>query len=177
MKNKIAELENFLMKNLDEHRIAHSYSTLATALNLKKIFKLKISDIDIIITAISHDFGKCMKYEDMLNLILKEQIKLDEFEKKHKNLWHGHISAHLLEKKFKIKKANILKAVKHHTTGHINMSNLLKIIYIADYVEPLRKHQIVDICQYKNIDTLLLEIINKKLEYLKKNEQTAAVHP
>ena len=38
-----------------------------------------------------------------------------------------------------IKDEDILSAIRYHTTGRKNMSILEKIIYIADYIEPLRK--------------------------------------
>ena len=40
---------------------------------------------------------------------------------------------------FKIEDEDILQAIKYHTTGRAGMSNLEKIIYISDMIEPSRQ--------------------------------------
>lgn len=177
--NKIERIEKYIKKHLSEKRVAHSYSTAETALKLNDFFKLKKNKKDIIIAALSHDSGKSMNRAEMERIIGKYDVRLDSFEKEYPELWHSHISAALLEHKFGITQKNIIKAVKYHTTGHIVMSGLLKIIYIADYTEPLRIHNSIDICQYNSIDILLFEVIKGKLGYLNGNNGGKAkiLHP
>ena len=45
----------------------------------------------------------------------------------------------LAEEKYDIHDPEILHAIKVHTTGEPDMNMLDKIVYIADYIEPLRK--------------------------------------
>ena len=44
----------------------------------------------------------------------------------------------LAEEAYGVKDPQILHAIKVHTTGEPDMNTLDKIIYIADYIEPLR---------------------------------------
>ena len=41
-------------------------------------------------------------------------------------------------KKYEIQDEEILSAIRWHTTGKDNMTDLEKIVYIADYIEPQR---------------------------------------
>ena len=52
---------------------------------------------------------------------------------------HGPVGSYVAKHEFKIEDEDILQAIRYHTTGRAGMSNLEKIIYIADMIEPNRK--------------------------------------
>ena len=68
----------------------------------------------------------------------------------------------------------ILNAVLNHTTGRPEMSRLEKIIYIADYIEPGRKHapnlSQVRALAFHDLDRALLQILKDTLDYLQSIE-------
>lgn len=53
-------------------------------------------------------------------------------------IWHGLVGASFVERELGITDAEILHAIRVHTTGAAKMSLLDKIIYVADYIEPGR---------------------------------------
>ena len=53
-------------------------------------------------------------------------------------LSHAGIGARLASDEFGVNDADILSAIAHHTTGREEMSDLEKIIFVADYIEPGR---------------------------------------
>lgn len=57
------------------------------------------------------------------------------------------------EKEFNIDDEDILNAIKFHTTGRAGMSDLEKIIYISDMIEPSRNFPgVEDLRKIANID-------------------------
>ncbi|WP_165061515.1 MULTISPECIES: bis(5'-nucleosyl)-tetraphosphatase (symmetrical) YqeK [unclassified Adlercreutzia] len=54
---------------------------------------------------------------------------------------HGPTAAAALEREFPQIPSDVLKAIRWHTTASLDMSNLDKIVYIADALEPSRSFQ------------------------------------
>ncbi len=74
-------------------------------------------------------------------------------------LLHGPLAAFLAEKEFGVQDADILNAVRYHTTGRAGMSVLEKIIYLADFIEPNRCFDGVETARrlaYENLDRAVL---------------------
>lgn len=68
--------------------------------------------------------------------------------------------------------ANVLNAVRYHTTGRAGMSKLEKIIYIADAISMDRKYK--EVARFRelsfvDLDICLLEIIRHTIRYLVKD--------
>ncbi|MDD6213178.1 MAG: nicotinate-nucleotide adenylyltransferase [Clostridiales bacterium] len=84
---------------------------------------------------------------------------------------HGPVGARIAREEFGITDEEILGAIRWHTTGKPGMSDLEKIIFIADYIEPgrdqaprlneLRKMAYID------LDQTMVWILEDTLSYLK----------
>ena len=135
----IEEAYKYLRGNLKENRYIHTLGVVSVAKKLAKING--ISEEKAEIAALSHDIAKNIKTNRMKEIIDKNQIELSECEKKTPELWHSIIAPIVARKVFKIDDQEILSAIRWHTTGRANMSDLEKIIYIADMIEPSRKFQ------------------------------------
>lgn len=92
-------------------------------------------------------------------------------ERKNPFLLHAKVGAYLAREKYGIKDPDILNAIQNHTTGRKNMSLLEKIIFVADYIEPGRKHapNLAEVRKlaFMDIDRALLMILRDTLQYLK----------
>ncbi len=55
-------------------------------------------------------------------------------------LWHNPAGVMLARNRFQVKDPLILRAIALHSTGASRMTTLDKLVYVADYCEPLRKH-------------------------------------
>ena len=97
--------------------------------------------------------------------------KVTEVERKNPFLLHAKVGAYLAREKYGIKDPDILNAIQNHTTGRKNMSLLEKIIFVADYIEPGRKHapNLAEVRKlaFMDIDRALLMILRDTLQYLK----------
>lgn len=79
-----------------------------------------------------HDAVKEMDKEKQLKIIKDSATMLDETEKAERNLWHSIAGSIYIQEKFSITDANVINAVRYHTSGRKSMSLLEKIIYVAD---------------------------------------------
>lgn len=89
-------------------------------------------------------------------------------------LYHGHAGREFLAERFGIEDPSVLDAVRSHTIGHPGMCELAKIVYIADYCEPGRKHmtgkkrkELLSL----TLDQTMMRILDEEMRYLKKNNR------
>ena len=97
------------------------------------------------------------------------RIFLSIDEKNTQELWHSIIAPIIARKVFEIEDEEILNAMRWHTTGKENMTNLEKIIYLADLIEPSRKFEGVDEIRelaYKDLDLAMLKALTHTTIYL-----------
>ena len=69
----------------------------------------------------------------------------------------------------RISDADILNAIRYHTTGRATMSPLEKLIYVSDMIEPGRSFPGVDELRVKaeeNLDTAMEACIYQSVQFL-----------
>ena len=88
-------------------------------------------------------------------------------------LLHAKLGAYVASSKYDIKDEEILTAITYHTTGRPGMSLLEKIVYISDYIEPMRDKAPnlpkVRKIAFEDLDECMYEILKDTLEYLEEN--------
>lgn len=164
-----------IVKNKNESRYKHIYGTYEMATYLASKYNEDLYKCQI--AAILHDYAKNE------NLIYMEEIIKSKLDKKlfkfSKQVYHGFVGAYLVEKKFNIHDEDILNAIRYHVTGHPNMNNIGKIVFIADYIEKNRKHDTVEFCRYLSDISLNIAVLGcaeGTLDYLKRIESND-IHP
>lgn len=163
----VDEIKSYLKDNLKPSRYGHTLGVVKTAIELAEIYNEDKQKAEI--AALCHDIAKNMSYEDMLKVIEEENLKLSNYEKNSKELWHSIIAPIMAKRIFEIEDEDVLNAMRWHTTGRENMSNLEKIIYLADLIEPSRNFQgieaIRDISR-KNLNDAVLKALTHTIMYL-----------
>ncbi len=157
-----------LEKSMDEKRFEHTLGVAYTACALAMCHHMDIEKAYI--AGLLHDCAKCMSNGNKLSLCEKHGIEISNVERNNPYLLHAKVGSYIAEKQFHIKDQDILNAIASHTTGRPEMSQLEKIIYIADYIEPGRKHapnltQVRHLA-FKDLDEALLKILEDTLTYL-----------
>jgi predicted HD superfamily hydrolase involved in NAD metabolism len=61
-----------------------------------------------------------------------------------KSVWHQYAGAYVAEQYFGVEDEDVLNAVRYHTSGRPNMSELEKLIFLADMLEAERCYQGVE---------------------------------
>jgi len=83
-------------------------------------------------------------------------------------LLHGRAGAVLASEKLGIVDEDILDAVRWHTTGKRDMPGLTAVLYIADYIEPGRKHIDNEFrlrIKELNLNRLVMEVVRSSIAY------------
>lgn len=139
---KTADLAKFrkeMEKTLEPKRYEHTLSVAYTAANLAAVHGVDIEKA--LIAGMLHDCAKCLSYKKQMSLCVKNNIALSETEAQEDSpLLHAKAGGALAKQEYGIIDEDILNAIYYHTTGRPQMSPLEQVIYIADYIEPGRKH-------------------------------------
>lgn len=165
----LKKIRKAMEKELNSKRYEHTLSVAYTAANLAMVHSADVSSA--LIAGMLHDCAKCISGKKLISICKKNSIDFSEVESNNPSaLLHAKAGAVLAREKYGIEDEDILNAIKYHTTGRPNMSRLEKILYIADYIEPYRKHasnlnQIRNMA-YQDLDNTLLKILGDTLSYL-----------
>lgn len=161
------KIQDYLKKSLKYKRYEHSLSVKHTAIRLAEVYEIDIEKAKI--AGLVHDCAKNMNDEEILNIALKHNIKINEVCKESPQLVHGAVGAIIANELMGITDQEVLDAITYHTTGRKSMSTLDKIIYIADYIEPLRTFPGVEELRelaFKDIDKALLKSFDNTIKFV-----------
>lgn len=169
-----------LSKYLKNSESKYNHSVRVRDLSVILAKKWKVSEKEAAIAALLHDIGKYLDRNEMLKYCSRHGITMYDFEI-YDNLaaLHGRISADIFEKEFSEEKENasfkrIKKAIESHVAGSEKMTDLEKIIFIADNIEPKKRDSdIFDLLQRSKIslDECIKQISKRKIERAKKRGQ------
>lgn len=86
---------------------------------------------------------------------------------------HQYVGAYVAERKFGVRDDAVLDAIRYHTSGKPNMTELGKLIFLADMLEPERSYEGVEglrklFWQGKDLDGCLAEALFETLVFLEK---------
>ena len=170
------EIMNYLQATLRPKRFRHTLGVAFTAANLAEVH-----DVDketAYLAGLLHDCAKFFEKEEQILLCEQFGIPLTEIERKNPALIHGKLGKYMAKNRYLVKNEEILSAIRYHTTGHPAMTELEKIIYLADYIEPGRKmdckpHSLKKVRQacFANLDLGMRYTLENCISYLKQQNQ------
>lgn len=165
----IKKIRKKMEKSLDAKRFEHTLGVAYTACCLAMCYD---TDLNKAMTAgLLHDCAKCISDEKKISICEKHNIPINDVERNNPFLLHAKVGSYMAMKQFNIHDQDIINAILNHTTARPGMSQLEKIIYIADYIEPGRKQapNLVQIRKlaFQDLDLALMRILENTLQYLK----------
>lgn len=163
------EIIEYLKSNLKESRFKHSLSVRDTAVKLAEKYHADVEKAKL--AGLVHDCAKNLKADEIVRICSQAGCNLNEVEIYNPQILHGLAGSIVAKNKMGIVDEEVLSAVRFHTTGKKNMTLLEKIIYIADYVEPLRDFPGVDELRKtvnKNLDEAMLLSFDQTIRYVMK---------
>ena len=153
------------------HSIRVAYLAAARALGLK------IPERKAIAAALFHDCGKNLSPDSpyLIGFSLP-----DEWGEVPRSVWHQYAGAYVAETHFGVTDEDVLNAIRYHTSGRPNMSELEKLIFLSDMLEEERSYDVVDILRElfwdKNgLDGCLERALYETLLFLKSKQ--AEIYP
>lgn len=167
--NNLNELRDAVVERLGEYRAKHVLSTEEEAVKIAS-FYLPEQIEKVRICALLHDITKEYEKEKQLQIFSDFGIIIDNATLNSPKVWHAATAALIIPKEFPdFAYGDVINAIRNHTTGSPDMNLLDIILYLADYIEPLRKF---DDCKklreyfWSKIESLTTE--SEKLHHLYK---------
>ena len=126
---------------IPEKRLRHCLGVEKAARELAERFGLDVEKAGL--AGLLHDYAKKVSDEDFLSLI--DKYKLDpDLKNWGNNVWHGMVGIYKIQEDLGVEDSEILRAIEIHTVGSSTMSELDKVVYVADYIEHNRDFPGVD---------------------------------
>lgn len=174
-KMSFAELDAEMAQILPRKRYLHSVAVahLAAAYAVS----LGYSPEKALIAGILHDCAKAYSDEQLVADCDKYTISVTEVERRNGFLLHGKLGAFYARTKYFITDEEILSAISYHTTGRPGMTDLEKVVFLADYLEPFRTQPTepalneIRRIAFQDIDKAVYLALKNTLQYLKETGQ------
>lgn len=138
MNNLSSKLDHILKAKLSSARYEHTLGVAMTSSELAKIFE--IDSEAAFLAGLYHDAMREESIDTLLAMAVHFHVKIGKMEREYPVLLHGPVAAKFLEEEYGVKDRDILEAITWHTTAKDKMSDLSKIVYLADMIEPNRDY-------------------------------------
>lgn len=136
--DELKVIDKYILNNISNNRAEHIYSVANTCVNLSKIY-----DVDenmAFMAGILHDISKEKDYSWHEKKLGDKILKYDLVAKK--PVWHAY-TAHLVYEELNVFVSEEVKqAIMDHVEGNEHASDLSKILFIADFIEPNRTYEV-----------------------------------
>ena len=168
----IIKMQKKLKKYVDEMRFYHTLGVMYTAASLAMCHGADVEKAQV--AGLLHDCAKCIPNDKKLKLCRNNNIPVSETEQKSPYLLHARLGAYIAKEKYHIQDPEILSAIEYHTTGKPAMTLLEKIIFIADYIEPMRSKAedlpLVRRLAFEDLDMAVYVTMRDTILYLQKEK-------
>lgn len=161
-----------MKQTLSPHRFAHVLNVAETAVHIAQANGADIKKAYL--AGLLHDCTKYLDAQEQFDVINSHNIPIDAVEERCPNqLLHAKTGAIWAKEKYGIDDEDIVNAIFYHTSGRPDMSLLEKVIFIADYIEPLRNmstEPALDVIRsyaYTDPDYTIVLILKNTLDYLR----------
>ncbi|HBQ27312.1 MAG TPA: phosphohydrolase [Syntrophomonas sp.] len=161
---------------LSSRRLQHSLQVAVVARGLAENYG--VDPEKAYLTGILHDYAKGMAASELLNIATTNNLFEHEVDSLVPDLLHAPVGAFLLKTELGLDDEEILRAVKNHTLGALNMSELDKIIYLADMIEPGRDFpglERLKCITWRDLDEGMLFGLESTIKYCL--DQQRIIHP
>ncbi len=141
-KKKYSDYVELLKETLSKKRFNHSMNVADMCYELAK--KYGCDTERAFLAGLLHDIKKEETPEAMKSMAILSGMDISEEEISTPALWHGPAGAYHIKTKLGIADEDLLLAVRYHTAGNENMSELQKIVYLGDLVSEDRSYKDVE---------------------------------
>ncbi len=168
-------LRKYALASVSEERYKHSVRVAQTCAKLCANFGL--SEQIGFFVGIAHDICKSMDEDSLLETAARDGEPIKKIEKSRPSLLHGRAAAVLLRENWGVEDKDVLEAVANHTFGKAGMSDLAKLLYVADKIEPGRENVTPEYTarlMAMTINQMTAAVVLESMEYLKKKGKKVA---
>lgn len=170
----LSKIDKKLRKELDSDRYRHTLGVMYTSAALAMRWGYDLNHAQT--AGLLHDCAKCIPNDKKMRMCDKYGLEVTETEKNMPYLLHAKLGAYLAKDKYGVDDPEVLGAIRWHTTGKPDMSLLEKIVFISDYIEPMRWKAAnlgrVRSLAFSDLDLAIYVTLRDTLLYLDHNENS-----
>jgi predicted HD superfamily hydrolase involved in NAD metabolism len=148
-------------------RLAHTKRVVEQARALALKHCCDVSEAEV--AAVLHDCARDLPLEAQLKHAATFGIVVAEIERANPNVLHAWIGAELAKHRYGVTSETVLSAIRWHTTGRPEMTELEKVIFLADYTELGRQFPGVDQVRSMaeaDLDSAMLLALSQTIDYV-----------
>ena len=152
---------------LRENRAKHTFNVAKLAVELAEMYGVDIQKAQL--SALLHDIMKQQPEDIMLHRARQSDI-IEKIDRKPMPVLHGFAAADFARREMGIEDREILMAIKSHTCGRRNMTDLEKIIYLADMLSEERnfpEKEPLLVLARQNLDIAMEQALKDSINWLK----------
>lgn len=168
----IAKLRDKVKQRQTAKRFEHTLGVAYTAACMA--FTLDVPPLKAELAGLLHDCAKCYTDKELISMCQHDKVELTSEELASPAVIHAKYGSFMAEHEFGIADSDILNAIRFHTTGRPDMSTLEKLIFTADYIEPLRdKASNLNEARrlaFTDLDECVYNILDATVTYLKSRD-------
>lgn len=132
----------FARERLSPKRYGHTLRVADTAQDLALAHGLDPEHARL--ASLLHDAAREMPSEEYLDLAERWGLPVGDPELESPKLLHGPVAAELARRELGVEDAEVLDAIREHTTGRPGMGLLSLALFVADKIEPARDYPSVE---------------------------------
>ncbi|MGL6008855.1 MAG: nicotinate-nucleotide adenylyltransferase, partial [Culicoidibacterales bacterium] len=144
----LTAIHELVFQKMSYHRFVHTMGVVETASKLAKQYGLH--ERRCLVAALLHDYAKAMSKQE-LRAYMECYFPNEPFIAP---VAHAFVGSIVIQEQLCITDQVVIEAVRYHTTGHPQMDELAKCIFIADYIEPNREFPGVQEARSKAYESL-----------------------
>ena len=161
-------MEAELASRLKDSRFRHCLGVAETAVFLAHRFGADEERARV--AGLLHDCAREYRNEEMLAEAQRRGIAIGEVERAMPLLLHAYIGARRVREIYHVDDAMVEQAIWRHTVGGTGMTDLDKIIWFADMVEPGRNYPGVEelrrLAKTASLDDMVLEGLSQSIRFV-----------
>ena len=151
---------------MPEGRYKHSLGVAETAEKLAH--RYGADPAKAYLAGLLHDIARDFDDNEMLQRAKKANLQVSEYGFAMPLLLHGPVAATMAQDEYGVVDSEILNAIAVHTLGSEYMNQLDKILFVADKIEPNRRHGAAEELRRlaeQDLDTALLGCLDESIRY------------
>src|SRR5690242_1039272 len=121
------------------------------------------------IAGILHDVARTWNGDALIAYAEEHALPVTSDARRAPVLLHAAVGADIAKREYGIHDPDVLGAIVHHTVAGPNMSDLEKIVYMADTFEPSRAfegRETLEAAAFRSLDEGLLACLRESMKYL-----------
>lgn len=129
----VADVRRFLREAGRLDTLRHVSRVAATARKLARRWGIALAQSDV--ACVAHDLAAVVPFQEIVNCAEQWGVPLSEADRAIPQVIHGAMAAAVLQARLGVQDADVLNAVRYHTTLRAGASPLEQLVFIADKIE------------------------------------------